>query len=81
MSARSSSLLAVKWDGPSVRVKEYKVTLEGDSNTHPAQIIKDSKRKAIFNSLIAGTEYTVRVVTLGGDQQSATAQNKFYTSI
>ena len=81
VSARSSSLLAVKWDGPSVRVKEYKVTLEGDSNTHPAQIIKDSKRKAIFNSLIAGTEYTVRVVTLGGDQQSATAQNKFYTSI
>ena len=80
-SARSPSSLAVEWDGASVRVKEYSVTLEGGSNAPPAQIIKDSKRRATFNGLTAGTEYTVRVATLGGDQQSVSSEKKFYTSI
>ena len=81
MTGRSPSSLAVEWDGPSVRVKEYNVSLEGDSNVPPAQIIKDSNRRATFNGLSAGTEYTVRVVTLGGDQQSVSSEKKCYTSI
>jgi len=80
MSARSPSSLTVEWGAPSGGVKGYNVTLEGDDGAHPAEQRDETSTIAIFNSLTAGTEYTVRVITLSGDQQSETAENKFYTS-
>ena len=80
VSARSPSSLAFGWDAPSGGVKGYTVTLTGDDGAHPAEQRDESTRTATFNSLSAGTEYTVRVVTLSGDQQSETVEKKFYTS-
>jgi hypothetical protein len=77
VSARSPSSLAFGWDAPSGGVEGYTVSLEG---AHPAVQCDNSTRTATFNSLSAGTEYTVRMVTLSGDQQSETVENKFYTS-
>ena len=79
-SARSLSSLTVVWGAPSGGVNGYTVTLEGNDGAHPAEVRDEKTTKATFNSLSAGTEYTVRVVTLSGDQQSETAENKFYTS-
>ena len=80
VSARSPSSLTFGWNAPSSGVKGYTVTLEGDDGAHPAEERDNSTRTATFNGLSAGTEYTVRMVTLGGDQQSANVENKFYTS-
>ena len=80
MSARSPSSLTVEWGAPNGSVKGYNVTLEGDDGAHSAEVRDEIIRTATFNGLSAGTEYTVRVVTLSGDQQSETAENKFYTS-
>ena len=79
-SARSPSSMTVVWDAPSGGLKGYTVSLEGDDSAHPAVQCDKSTRTATFNGLSAGTEYTARVVTLSGDQQSETAENKFYTS-
>ena len=79
-SARSPSLMTVGWDAPSGGVKGYTVSLEDDDGAHPAEQRDESTRTATFKGLTAGTEYTVRVVTLSGDQQSETAEYKFYTS-
>ena len=78
--ARSPSSLTFGWDAPSGGVKGYTVTLEGADGAHPAEARGESTRTATFNGLSAGTEYTIRVVTLSGDQHSETAENKFYTS-
>ena len=80
VSARSPSSLAFGWDAPSGGVKGYTVSLEGDGGAHHAEQRDESTRTATFNGLSAGTEYTLRVVTLSGDQQSETVENKFYTS-
>ena len=80
VSARSFASLTVEWGAPSGGVKGYSVTLEGDGGDHQAEARDEISRSATFNSLSAGTEYIVRVVTLNGDLQSETAENKFYTS-
>ena len=79
-SLRSPTSLTVVWGAPSGGVKGYTVTLNGYDGAHPAETRDESARTATFNGLSAGTEYTVRVVTLSGDQQSETVENKFYTS-
>ena len=79
-SLRTPSSLTVVWIAPSGGVKGYTVTLTGDDGAHPAEQRDESTRTATFNGLSAGIEYTVRVVTLSGDQQSETVENKFYTS-
>ena len=79
-SLRSPSSLTVVWDAPSGSVKGYTVTLNGADGAHPAEARVESARTATFNDLSAGTEYTVRVVTLSGDQQSETVEKQLYTS-
>ena len=80
VSARSPTWMTVVWVAPSGGVKGYTVSLEGDDGAHRAEERDESTRTATFNGLNAGTEYTVQVVTLSGDQRSATVENKFYTS-
>ena len=80
LSDSSPSKLTVEWGAPSGSVKGYTVILEGDDGAHPAEARDESTRSATFNGLSAGTEYTVGVVTLSGDQQSAKVEMKFYTS-
>ena len=77
---RFTSSLTVEWGAPGGRVKGYNVTLNDDDGAHPAEAREVVTRTATFNGLTAGTEYTVRVVTLSGDQQNETAESKFYTS-
>jgi len=80
VSARSPSSLAFGWDAPSGVVKGYTVSLDGDNAAHHAEQRDESTRTATFTGLSAGTEYTVRIVTLIGDLRSETVENKFYTS-
>ena len=70
----------MEWSAPSGGVKGYNITLDGDVSAYTSEARDENITKATFNGLTAGTEYTVRVVTLSGDQQSETAENKFYTS-
>ena len=79
-SLRSPTSLTVVWGAPSGGVKGYTVTLIGNDAAHPAEARDESAKTATFNGLTAGTEYTVRVVTLSGDQQSETVEKQFYTS-
>ena len=79
-SARSPSWMTVVWDAPSGGAKGYTVTLEGSDGVRPSDARDETTRTATFNGLRAGTEYTVRVVTLSGDQQNVTVETKFYTS-
>ena len=80
VSARSPSWMTVVWGAPSGGVKGYTVSLDGEDGAHPAEERDESTRTATFNGLTAGTEYMFQVVTLSGDQRSATVINKFYTS-
>ena len=80
VSARSPSSLSVRWDAPTGGVKGYTIILEDDDYPLPPAERDNSTRTATFNDLIAGTEYTIRVVTRSGDQRSITGKNKFYTS-
>ena len=79
-TACSPSSLSVEWGIPDGSLKGYNVTLEGDDGAHPSEQRDENTARATFNGLSAGTEYTVRVVTLSGDQQSEPAEYKFYTS-
>jgi hypothetical protein len=72
--------LVFGWDAPSGGVKGYTVSLEGNDGVHPSDARDECTRTATFNGLRAGTEYTIRVVTQSGDQQSEEVENKFYTS-
>ena len=79
-TVRSTSALIVQWDAPSGVVEGYNVTLEGNDGAHPAEARDKSTTTATFKGLSAGTEYTVRVVSFSGDQQSETVEKKIYTS-
>ena len=79
VTARSPSSLAVQWSKPPGGLKGYNVTLEGEDGDHPAEQRDENTTSATFNGLRAGTEYTVLVITLSGDQQSETAEKKCYT--
>ena len=63
----------------SGKVVEYNIRLRGVDGKE--QTVNGSAvRKVMFDGLSAGTEYTVALVTLSGDQQSDTVEGQFYTS-
>ena len=80
MDVRTVHSLSVTWDVPtSGGLTEY--TMKIQEQTGSEQTIQGSvPRIAIFTGLTAGTEYTVELVTLSGDQISRTVQRTFYTS-
>ena len=78
---RTGRSLTVNWDAPAVgTLTGYSVTLSGNG-TIKTQTIGNDTTTSAFTGLTAGTEYTVGVVTVSGDQQSADeVNNTFYTS-
>ena len=71
--------LTVSWDAPSDgALTGYSVKLEGGDKSQNQTHGKDT-RTAAFIGLTAGTKYSVVVVTVSGDQQSA-EQYTLYTS-
>ena len=80
VSARSNSSLTVGWDVPADGgLSGYSVTIKGDGATQTQNSDKDTTTHE-FTSLTAGTEYTVSVFTVSGNQQSAKVEDTFYTS-
>ena len=80
MDVRTVHSLTVTWDVPtSGGFTEY--TMNVQENIGSEQTIQGSApRIATFTGLTAGTQYTVELVTVSGDQLSRTMQRKFYTS-
>lgn len=71
--------MTVAWDAPSVgEVTGYNVTLQG-SGTFLAESVTKDNTTVEFRELKAGSVYTVGVVTVLGELQSATVDNDFYT--
>ena len=79
VSARSPYSLTVEWDRPSSGEWDgFSVSMYDDDGVYFNDSIEECTRT--YNGLSAGTEYTVLVVTQSGGQESAVAENKFYTS-
>ena len=63
----------------SGKVVEYNIKLQNVDGKE--QTVNGSAiRKVMFDGLSAGTEYTVALITLSGDQRSDTVERQFYTS-
>ena len=63
----------------SGRVVEYTIKLQNVSKKEQT-VPSHAVRKVMFDGLDAGTEFTVVLVTLSGDQQSDIVNGQFYTS-
>ena len=81
MLSRTGRSLTLNWDAPAVgTLTGYSVTLSGNG-TIKTQTHGNDTTTSAFTGLTAGTEYTVGVVTVSGDQQSADeVKGKFYIS-
>ena len=74
---RTVSSLTVTWDAGAGENTGFTVRL--GSGTEVA-VLKDATRTHTFDSLTAGQEYSVTVVTKSGDQNSDTMTKTFRTS-
>ena len=80
LQSTSVDSLTVKWELPALSaLTEYNVTLTY-GGTHQTQTTDNNKTTQEFTDLTAGTEYTVSVVAVSGDQRSVKVEDKFYTS-
>ena len=78
--SRTLHSLTVKWDAPGVGgLTGYDVSLKG-SGTLQTQTPDKKTTTMVFAGLAAGTEYTVWVDTVNGNQKSRTVHAKFVTS-
>ena len=78
--SRTLHSLTVKWDAPVVGgLTGYNVFLKGNG-TFQTQSNDNTTTTMVFAGLAAGTEYTVGVDTLNGNQKSTTVEAKFVTS-
>ena len=71
--------LTVTWTASSTAGVSYTVTLKKDGASVKTKISVSGTSKAI-DSLTAGTQYTVVVVAVIGEQSSAEVNGTFYTS-
>ena len=73
----SVSSATVTWQAPaSGHVGSYEIKINADIKSIPSS----NTKSATFNSLKAGTQYTVFVVVISGTQRSDPSQKTFYTS-
>ena len=73
------SSLTVTWDAPvSGLVGKYEIQLKDQTGTK--QIIDADVRRGIFANLTPGTQYTVVVTAVSGDQRSVPLEKNFRTS-
>ena len=80
VSTRNTSSLTVKWAAPTDGGwEEYTAKLEGDG-APSQQTLNKHATTATFTGLTAGTEYTVSVVTMVGNQQNTKVADKLFTS-
>ena len=79
LPARTTSSLTIEWAAPADGGWEgYTVKLEGNG-APSSQTPNKNATTATFTGLMAGTEYTVEVVTTSGGQQSTKVEDTFYT--
>ena len=77
---RTLSSLIVTWDAPkSTIVEAYAVSIRGLPETEQTMSGR-AIRKATFDGLTAGTQYTVSVLSVSGDMTSDNLEEQFYTS-
>ena len=75
----TTSSLSISWGAPSGDYTKYLLSLAEVSGSGMT-VIKGSAQNAVYQSLTAGTQYTVEIITQAGDQQSTKASQIFYTS-
>ena len=81
MTDRTTRSLTVMWDAPTEGgLTGYSVTVEGDGKYHTQSLANDTTTHT-FVGLMSGTQYTVSVVTLAGDQKSEPLIGKYYTGM
>ena len=68
--------LRVKWTAPAGDWTGYKVTLDGGNE----QTLGKDDTSVTFTGLTAGTQYTVKVVTVSAGTDTAEVTGQFYTS-
>ena len=81
MTNRTTRSLTVKWDAPTKGgLTGYSVTVEGGGKTVTQSLANDTTTHT-FVDLKSGTQYTVSVVTLAGEQKSESLIGKYYTGM
>ena len=81
MTDRTTRSLTVEWDAPTEGgLTGYSVTVEGDGKSHTQSLANDTTTHT-FVGLNSGTQHTVSVVTLAGEQKSESLIGKYYTGM
>ena len=78
---RTTHSLTVTWDAPTEGgLTGYSVTVEGDGKSHTQSLANDTTTHT-FVGLKSGTQYSVSVVSLAGEQKSEPLIGKYYTGM
>ena len=73
--------LTVKWSRPTPgEFDQFELKLSGVPDTTKTVDKDTAPYEATFTFLLAGTRYTVEVISQSGNQNSATKTESFYTS-